>query len=43
MKIYFSTPPMAQSVHGWKRIVRRFKNALHGTLVIETGHGIEKD
>jgi hypothetical protein len=43
MKIYFTSPPTAISLHGWKRLVRRFQNAFHATLVVETGRGIEKD
>lgn len=35
MKIQFCTPPTPTHLHGWKRIIRRLKNALHGTLVID--------
>jgi len=37
MKIQFRTLPVPERFHGWKRILRRAKNVLRGTLVVEFG------
>jgi hypothetical protein len=37
MRIQFRTLPVSKHLNGWRRVIRRVKNILRGTLIVDFG------